>query len=627
MTASPDTYEASADERLLSLWMGSITSCLRAINEEQDLSTVLTLVAQQACRLLELQQCAVYVLDRSTGTFRIGGSHGLTEEYVDWANANPMKLSEATPKSGPPTARAALMGTVVTVRDAFKEPGLERWRPSMGREGLRTIVAAPLRGSDERAIGTITGYSSFVKDFTDTHLAQLALLSDNAAAAIVAANRRDSERAAISALSKSNEALRRQQQTTANLRDLLQELMQLVLQNSGLDHIASFLAERLNVHVYIDTDSGTPIAHAGRRGQNQAPDPFGSLTSLPEDRVRAVMESGRATKISSPVNETMFLVPVPSTGAQRICMWISHQASEPLDEDAVRAMEGCALLIALEHSRGEIRAQAEAGLARDLLADLLSPAAMVHRASVMARATALGHDPRRAHTPVVVAAVTTTPPPAHAATAPQLAAALNESYRDARPKPVIGTVGQSVVALIPADDTDGVPPARSVTKFLEQARRPGRSQFRWIVGKAAPSLTQVESELNITLRAANLVTTESRRVLHLADLGVPGLLLEAATSDRMVAFAETVLGPVLRTDRAKEGELVNTLNEWFRCEMSPRDAAVRLFVHPNTVSYRLRRVGELTGLKLTNPGDLMTLRLALDILQIRGIAKDRPNHS
>jgi DNA-binding PucR family transcriptional regulator len=71
---------------------------------------------------------------------------------------------------------------------------------------------------------------------------------------------------------------------------------------------------------------------------------------------------------------------------------------------------------------------------------------------------------------------------------------------------------------------------------------------------------------------------------------------------------------------------VNTLNEWFRCEMSPRDAAARLFVHPNTVSYRLRRISELTGLKLTNPDDLMTIRLALDVLQVRGIAKDRPGN-
>jgi hypothetical protein len=31
----------------------------------------------------------------------------------------------------------------------------------------------------------------------------------------------------------------------------------------------------------------------------------------------------------------------------------------------------------------------------------------------------------------------------------------------------------------------------------------------------------------------------------------------------------------------------------------------------------------LTGRKLTNPGDLMTIRLALDILQIRGIARNR----
>jgi len=46
----------------------------------------------------------------------------------------------------------------------------------------------------------------------------------------------------------------------------------------------------------------------------------------------------------------------------------------------------------------------------------------------------------------------------HIGIAPQLAAALIDFYRDAKPKPVIGTMGQAVVALIPADKTDGVSP-------------------------------------------------------------------------------------------------------------------------------------------------------------------------
>ena len=36
-----------------------------------------------------------------------------------------------------------------------------------------------------------------------------------------------------------------------------------------------------------------------------------------------------------------------------------------------------------------------------------------------------------------------------------------------------------------------------------------------------------------------------------------------------------------------------------------------LFVHPNTVRYRLRRVAELTGRSPTDPRDALVLRFAL----------------
>ena len=40
-------------------------------------------------------------------------------------------------------------------------------------------------------------------------------------------------------------------------------------------------------------------------------------------------------------------------------------------------------------------------------------------------------------------------------------------------------------------------------------------------------------------------------------------------------------------------------------------AARALFVHPNTVRYRLRQVGELTGFSPSTARDAFTLRIAL----------------
>jgi DNA-binding PucR family transcriptional regulator len=57
--------------------------------------------------------------------------------------------------------------------------------------------------------------------------------------------------------------------------------------------------------------------------------------------------------------------------------------------------------------------------------------------------------------------------------------------------------------------------------------------------------------------------------------------------------------------------LVETLAAWLDCGSSIEGAGRALFVHPNTVRYRLRRVTELTGLSPTDARDAFALRISL----------------
>lgn len=57
--------------------------------------------------------------------------------------------------------------------------------------------------------------------------------------------------------------------------------------------------------------------------------------------------------------------------------------------------------------------------------------------------------------------------------------------------------------------------------------------------------------------------------------------------------------------------LVETLSVWFECGQSTEAAARALFVHANTVRYRLRQVAEVTGLTPSSPRDAFTLQIAL----------------
>jgi DNA-binding PucR family transcriptional regulator len=67
----------------------------------------------------------------------------------------------------------------------------------------------------------------------------------------------------------------------------------------------------------------------------------------------------------------------------------------------------------------------------------------------------------------------------------------------------------------------------------------------------------------------------------------------------------------LRQAGGHKGTLIDTLTAYFQQGQSLEAAARALFVHPNTVRYRLRQASDLTGLAATDPRDALTLQLAL----------------
>ena len=72
---------------------------------------------------------------------------------------------------------------------------------------------------------------------------------------------------------------------------------------------------------------------------------------------------------------------------------------------------------------------------------------------------------------------------------------------------------------------------------------------------------------------------------------------------------------------AEDLTLVDTLAAYLERTGSLEGAARELFVHPNTVRYRLRRIADITGLTATLPRDAWSLRLALTLGRL---AEDSP---
>lgn len=128
-----------------------------------------------------------------------------------------------------------------------------------------------------------------------------------------------------------------------------------------------------------------------------------------------------------------------------------------------------------------------------------------------------------------------------------------------------------------------------------------------VVGPVVPRLADAgrsARESLMGLRAATAWPDAPRPVL------AEDLLPERALDGDLDAVTRLVT-EVYHRLLAEDPTLVETLSAYLERTGSLEGTARELFVHPNTVRYRLRRVAEVTGLTPTMPRDAWSLRMAL----------------
>ncbi|WP_406404774.1 helix-turn-helix domain-containing protein [Streptomyces sp. NBC_00879] len=187
--------------------------------------------------------------------------------------------------------------------------------------------------------------------------------------------------------------------------------------------------------------------------------------------------------------------------------------------------------------------------------------------------------------------------------------------------------GPYVVAAAAADA-----PGEEPLAGTETALRQAQVHFAWRllpdqqIGLAAvPTATAESTCLRILRRAGARVgvspcfhslrdTPQALRFARLALAGLQGTgpgvarfddnplaMVVAAAPAEAAHLVEVVLQPLLDLPAAERSRLLETLEHWYAAAGSATDAARSLFVHPNTVRYRLRRVEDLAGRSLSDP--------------------------
>jgi DNA-binding PucR family transcriptional regulator len=152
-----------------------------------------------------------------------------------------------------------------------------------------------------------------------------------------------------------------------------------------------------------------------------------------------------------------------------------------------------------------------------------------------------------------------------------------------------------------------------------------RSRIRLTAGISAPAegvaalpgaLHEAQSARRLaTIRAAAAAPAPVPAVYVVTSDEVASheLLLASVPGSVLRSFRDRLLGPLLAYDERHRAELLPTLREFLACSGSWNACAARMYVHVNTVRYRIRRIEELTGRDLSCLDDQVDFFLALRI--------------
>jgi hypothetical protein len=190
---------------------------------------------------------------------------------------------------------------------------------------------------------------------------------------------------------------------------------------------------------------------------------------------------------------------------------------------------------------------------------------------------------------------------------------------------LLAPLGDEIIMLIPlagSGDPDGPLPQHGFAALLREAQpvfEADRSRVRISAGISAPAagVAALPGALHEASSARRLAAlrrgSAAISVVTSDEVASHELLLASVPGSVLRSFRERLLGPLLAYDDQHRAELLPTLRGFLDCSGSWNACAAKMYVHVNTVRYRIRRIEELTGRDLSSLDDRVDFFLALRI--------------
>lgn len=396
------------------------------------------------------------------------------------------------------------------------------------------------------------------------------------------------------------------------------QLSRFAIDGKGLDGLVRAMADLSGHSILVQDKRLCTLAEQPASALSgiwsEVTQPLSSLESLPEpmrDRNRAGKQP-LVLKQEIAGDLERLVVPIRVSEVARGYLSIISLAGDLDTLDRLVGEQG-ALVCAVEMARSKAIREAEKRIKGNLLTAVLQANLSTRDARLWVQT--MGLDLNQSHVALRFAWDDPSPPSRR-----RLETLVNGEVSRLGLKAIVNPMGSEIVCFCQLPRTSSRPDlALELGKAVlnREATEYPNIQVRCGIGTAAQDI----DDWQVSFRQAGQALEMARRLgerepLYFHDLSVYRLLMQIEHNPELMAFQEETLGPLLAYEGGQE--LIHTLEVFFEHHGNLSQTAEALYIHRNTLIYRMERIAEITKLDLNRPETRLGVQLALHIARMMG---------
>lgn len=166
-----------------------------------------------------------------------------------------------------------------------------------------------------------------------------------------------------------------------------------------------------------------------------------------------------------------------------------------------------------------------------------------------------------------------------------------------------------LLLLLPMDDMDNRSILSELVKYLESEN----VMVRIAGGFRINELEQLAESYKKAMFVLKALQNETNRIIYYHEMKMQSILYEVKNKEILEDIMHTILDPLLQYDT--DLNLYSVLREYLKNDCNIKKTADALFIHANTLRYRLEKVEACLGVSLKEFHTLYDLKLAADIYE------------